>query len=414
MVRIGAIAATPIDTLTGDAADYDRHAVAIAQTGYYPESDFVPGGGPSAVRPPAYPFALAAVYKVTGTADSPQRREVAGRVLGALLGVVCVALIGWVAAMLWNRAAGLWAMAAAAVYPTLTAVGDSLLSEALFTPLVVGAVACVLAHRRAGGGLGWAVAAGILVGLASLTRTNGIVLLLPALVGVLTVPAVARGMRWKAAGAVVAVTAVVIMPWVVRNATVLDRPVISTQTGFTLEGTYNDASRNDPVNPAAWRPALIPPYLEVLRRSDLNEAEMDSELRALVADYIGDHPGYVAEVVAYNGLRMLELIGREREHVGARETGVGPRFSDLGRYAFWAALLVAAAALVLVPQARRTPLFVWLVPAVLLLSMLPVNSSARYREPADPFLLLLVGLALAAAAARVAARRGAQPPATGA
>jgi hypothetical protein len=111
----------------------------------------------------------------------------------------------------------------------------------------------------------------------------------------------------------------------------------------------------------------------------------------LVLEYVGDHPGYVPRVLAHNTLRLLELEGWEREKLGAKETGVGPAFSVAGRVAFWVVALLAVGGLA---AARRTPWFVWAVPLLLVAALLPVLTAARYRSPADPFLLVLAGATL--------------------
>ena len=396
VARAGLIVAQPDFEPVGDAAAFDQHAVSIAQEGRYPPSDFPAGGGPAAFRPPAYPHLLAAAYAVTGTADDEARHTV-GRALGALLGVAAVALVGAIAAMLWGRLVAACAMALAAVYPTLVAVSVALLSEALFIALVLGAVACVLVQRRSPAATRWAVAAGAMAGAAALTRTNGAVV----------IPALAAGLwalpgrpRLLAAGALVGAFAAVCAPWVIRNASVFGEPTLTTQSGFTLAGTYNDEARADASNPASWRASVAPPYEEVLERRDRDEAETDRELRSRALEYMRDHPGYVAKVGAWNTLRMAELTGRAREHLGARETGVGRGFSDAGRFAFWLVAAAAAVGVVALHAARRAPAFVWAVPLLLYASIVFVNSSARYRVPVDPFLLLLAAPALAAAAGR--------------
>src|SRR5579884_4125241 len=54
----------------GDAAAFDQVAVSLATHSDYPPSIIAPRGGPSAFRPPAYPFLLAGAYEVTGSAHS--------------------------------------------------------------------------------------------------------------------------------------------------------------------------------------------------------------------------------------------------------------------------------------------------------------------------------------------------------
>lgn len=391
VVRLAVVIDQPNFEPVGDARAYDEHAVSISRDAQYPASRYPRGGGPTAFRPPAYPYLLASAYELTGTSDERSRYRV-GRVLGAFLGVATVALIGALGMMLWGTLPALCAMAIAAVYPTLVGVSDSLLSEALFTPVVLASVACVVALRGSPHVLRWALAAGLLAGLAALTRTNGAVLLPLLVAGIWTLE---RRPRLVAAVGLLAGFALVLAPWLARNAAVFGEPVLSTQTGFTLAGTYNDASRNDPVNPAGWRATSEPPYRAALVPRHRDEAGVDSELRSLAVDYIRDHPSYVAEVALWNSLRMLEFVGWDRERLGAQETGVGPTFSAAARYAFWLVLVGAAAALFLAPASRRAPRFFYAVPLLLFASIVVTNSSARYREPVDPFLILLAGVGAA-------------------
>lgn len=391
LVRVALIVAQPGFVPVGDAVDYDAYAVSIARTGHYPPSTRVPSGEPTAIRPPAYPYLLGGAYAVTGASDTAHR-YVVGRVLGAVLGVFTVALIGLVAYLLWGSLASLCTMAIASVYPELVAVSDSLLSETLFTPLVLASVGCLLMLRRSRG-YSWVAGAGLFAGLAALTRVNGIVVVLALLGGLW---ALGRGRRVRAALILIATTAVVLTPWVVRDAVDFHTFVpISTETGYTLEGTYNDVSRADAQNPAAWRPALAPPYIGTLRRRDLNEAQMDTKLRSIALRYIRKHPAYLAKVVLWNGLRLLQFTGNRREQRAARETGVGPKFSDISRYAFWVVLILACVALLTMPKARHVPVVVWAVPILLILTTIFVNASARYREPIDPFLILAAALPIA-------------------
>src|SRR5438046_2202079 len=91
LLRVVVVVATRDYKPVDDAWDYNRHAVSIADGHGYPRSG-APGGGPSAYRPPVYPFFLGAVFKVTG--DSVNQ----ARLVQAVLSVATVALI-WVLAM---------------------------------------------------------------------------------------------------------------------------------------------------------------------------------------------------------------------------------------------------------------------------------------------------------------------------
>jgi 4-amino-4-deoxy-L-arabinose transferase-like glycosyltransferase len=380
-LRLGAVAATPdLDTRGGDVADYDRHGRSLAAGHGYPDSVIAPAGGPTALRPPAYPFFLGGIYAITSNSVD------AARIAQALVGTVTVALIGLLALRLWGRREALAALALAAVYPPLIAFGSSLLSEALFIPFALGALLCILEHRRDQHDR-WAIAAGILIGLAALTRANGLLLLIPTVLGLWTLrPRLSR--RAAAAPAIALLAAILtVAPWTIRNALVLDEFVpVSLQAGYTLAGTYNDESRDDSTFPGAWR---IPQraYYPNADRRPFEEPELDRELRRLVRGYVGDHPGYVLEVAYRNTLRIFDLGEREYARRTYAEESIEPWLGDLSRVGAILILILAVAG-AFTQAARRVPLWFWLAPALFWTVVFAAGFN-RYRAPLDPFLLLL-------------------------
>lgn len=94
--RMALIVATPHFALFGDPADYERWAASLASGHGFPSTSIASPGTPSAFRPPGYPLALAGVYELVGV------HPLAGRVLGAALGVLTVGL----QAMLGRRLGG--------------------------------------------------------------------------------------------------------------------------------------------------------------------------------------------------------------------------------------------------------------------------------------------------------------------
>lgn len=366
ILRLGLAVLHDPPRATGDAADYARHAASIADRGSYPQSGIAPSGGPTAFRPPVYPLQLAAVYEVLGREEGP-------RVVGALTGTLAVALLGLCALWLFGRREALAAMAIAAVFPPLIMVSVAQLSEGLFIALVLGALACALAARR-DERTRWVVAAGALAGVAALTRTNGLVILLPVL---LAVP--------RRRLVLVAATLVVIAPWTIRSSTALDTFVpTTTQAGFTLAGAYNNVAKDDDRFPAAWRPPVMVPV------EDANEAELERRFRSDALAFAADHPLYVPRVVFWATVRMLNLADAEIEKLSAHEAGVGDGFVALNRYATWALLALAVAGALV----ARPPPWLWLFPLLLWLSVAIAIGATRYRTPVDPFLILLAACAV--------------------
>ena len=405
VVRLVFIAATPGYTPQHDDRDYDRLACGLAiGHGYVRAGPATPAERcgtrtsrePTAFRSPGLPMFLAAVYTVTEPLGV--KRWTAARIALALVGTALVALLGVVAFQLFGRRAAFAALTIAALFPPLIVLGGSLLGETLFVALMLGAIACVIADRAAGGTRRWLVGAGAICGLAVLTRGQGLALLLPLMIAVATTGRGVRPLRARIGRAVaLAVVAVlVVAPWTIRNAVTLDGfTPVTTQSGSALAGTYNDARRNDPRWPGAWRP---PARLMKVRTAIAPvKGDEPAEQRVLVRqsiEYMADHPGYVAEVGARNLWRLLGLSGPDWWQFSGRTLSL-PNWTAYVSGASFLVVLVFAVAGAFTRAARRAPRWLWLIPALMLLSAMFVVGEMRFRAPADPFVVLLAALAVA-------------------
>jgi len=399
LVRLGVVLATPGFRPVADALDFDRLAVALAEGRGYgaAKPEAVPGGGATAFRPPGLPVALAAVYTLTGT-DVPHDRWQAGRLLEVLLGVATVALIALLALRLAGPGAGLAAGALAAVYPPLLVPGASLLSEALFLPLELGAILAALAHRRSPHPWRWAVLAGIACGLAALTRGNGLLLVPPLAL------AAGTGARrsWRAPAALAAAAALVVVPWTIRNAVQLHAFVpVTTETGYTLRGTYQEGTAVRRDYPALWQV----PYLELLTLArdhpHMQEAELDGRLTAGALGYVRDHPTSLLSASFWNSVRMVHGQGPKIERLQELSNGVASPLGLAGVYGFWALAVLALVAAAGTGAWRVVPGWLWLLVALLWATTVwTAGGVGRYRLPCDPLLLVIAGAGLAAVSSR--------------
>jgi 4-amino-4-deoxy-L-arabinose transferase-like glycosyltransferase len=407
VVRLGYVAVTPGYTVIDDAHDYDTHARSIAAGRGFAHI----GPGPAArtaFRPPGYPYFLGGVYALTGVQRAhAARRVVVGRIANALVGTAIVALCGVLSAQLFGRRVALAAIVLAAVYLPLILVGGSLMSEPLFAALLLASLSAAIQHRRRADRYRWAALAGVLGGLAILTRANAAILLVPLIVTVWN----ARP-RWSRRALTPPATLLVVAllttaPWTVRNAVALGSFVpVTTQLGTALAGTYNSAARADHENPGSWRSLRhVPDYQYLVRRwREIPEPKLERKLRAAALRYAADHPAYVAEVAFWNTVRMLDLAGLRWSRHTASTISVAPRWADAGVVTFWlfAALATAGA---FTSRGRRMPLSVAAVPALLYLSVVFLAfETPRYRTGIDPFIIMLAAVALVAGWERVSAR----------
>jgi 4-amino-4-deoxy-L-arabinose transferase-like glycosyltransferase len=397
-LRLAYVDATPGYPLRDDALDYDAHARSIAAGHGY--SKTIAHGRPTAFRPPGYPYALAGVYRLAGVENAPRADRVrAARVFGAVLGALVVGLVGVLAAQLWGRRVALVAAALAAVYVPLITVGGAVMSEMLFVVFMLAALIAAIEHRRSAHRHRLAILAGVLGGLAILTRANGMVLLLPLAVSVWDGrPRLTRAALLPPV-VLVAAAALTVTPWTIRNAVELHSFVpVTTQLGSALAGTYNDQARHDPDNPASWRSIKhVPAFAEEWRNiRSIPEVDLERRLRKASLEYIADHPTYVAEVGFWNTVRLLDLAGLNRARATAASVGIEPRWADAGVVCFLAFAAIALAG-ALTARARATPAFVWALPVLLAASVVFLTTETpRYRTAIDPFVVLLAALALSA------------------
>ena len=403
--RVAVVLLSPDYRPLFDAADYVRHAVSIGSGHGFPDSVLTSAQSPSAFRPPSYPYLLGGIYAVFGEVDT------AGRLAGALLGVLAVWLVYLIARHVWQDRTALVAAAVAAVFPGLVLLNQALISEPLFVVAELAAVLFALRARAAGGDLRWAALAGLSCGLAALTRSNGIFLVIPIAFGVWALrPRFSR--RALAAPAVaVAAGLLAVAPWAMRNTLVFDRLTgFNLQSGFALAGIYNEDSYEEGGYRAVWLPPRYTErYAPLFDRADFDEAELDSELRGEAVDYSLDNPRYTVEATVLNALRMFEIVddypvGEAANRAQLAQSKAEARVDQIALYVLIALAIGGFALTARLPPERRLPLFVWMVPIISIAVVFPVIGSTRYRTVIYPFLALAAAPALVGAAARLKER----------
>ena len=439
-----------------DAGSYNRLGAMVARTG-----DYDVGGGPgsaaggargaTAYFPPGFPYFLGAVDLIDGHSAGGKTAVAPARVAMALLGTVAVALVGLVALEAFGDSIALVCMALAALYPVLVELSGTLVAENLLLVFELAAIWTALRACRSGRPFAWIAATGVLVGLAALTHENAAVLVIPlafaaaaatrsirsaarptgryGTVGVLSSGAHATRSRRRdaggrhgtrsrrrdgggprraspgaAVGVLVAAAVLTIAPWTIRNAVELHHFVaISDETGITLAGTYNPASAADTRVPYKWRFFWTIPQDAGLRRhvGRYTEPALSSKLESQALHYIGAHPLSPLSVAYHNTLRMFEVEGTFAWHASADAIGVPVGAAGVGVAAFWVVCLLALAGL-MTQAARAAPRWLWAIPVLYALTIVFINvETPRFREPIDPFLLLLAGCAIEAALQRL-------------
>jgi hypothetical protein len=416
-----------------DAGTYNRFASAIATDGDYTTGSNGPGTGaggsrgPTAYFPPGYSYALALADLLDGHSSGHRAALPGERLENAALGTVTVGLVGLVALEMCGAGPALAALVLAAVDPVLIELSGVLVAENLLVVLELLAVWAGLRARGSPRPWRWIGAAGAFAGLATLTHQNAVVMVLPlAAAAVVAVRRGAghlndatrrldaqrrRGRALRVAGAVALLlvcTAAAIAPWTVRNALQLHRFVpVADEAGITLRGTYNPASAADRSIPYKWRLFWFVPADQGIRRraGTMSEDALSAVLEHRALHYIDLHPTAPLAAGADNLARMFELEGAAAWQASATAVDLSVEDARVGVIAFWVLCLLAIAGLT-TRAARGAPRWPWAVPVLFALSVIFVNvETPRFREPVDPFLLVLAGCAVDAVLRRARVRR---------
>lgn len=283
-LRLG-YAALDLPVPPQDTADYDELALNVLGGEGYVSHDNWYGFPMRSWRPPAYPLFLAAIYATWGYS------HVAVQVIQALLGAFTVALLFFIVRRMYKPAA--WPAAiTAALYEPLISVCSEVMSESLFTFLVLLALWALEDERRR-----WHVWAlgGLAIGLAALTRPVGL-LFLPALGLCVLLNGVrtdGRRLVWAALAA-----AAVVAPWTVRNYVVHDALVpISTHGGFIV-------ARSNALEPA-WRQERGWGIERAVFEAMPTEVERDRFWWQQGRSFIAAHPGVYIRLVFERLLRFF-------------------------------------------------------------------------------------------------------------
>ena len=227
------------------------------------------------VRPPLYVALLGAIMRVWGTDTGTGTGYLPVLLVQSALSAATLLSLGWLARNIGGHRAALWTVVLGALYLPFTLFAGLLLSETLFLLLFSLALATLLRTRQllaqamhSRNGVrsparlrqplrlyGWAVLAGVLLGLGVLTRANALAFVPLSVLWLMwgTTRSVdtagqaddagGGGRRWGGlrlrtsvvtAGLVLAACIVALLPWVVRNYRAYGVAAIDTTAGYNL------------------------------------------------------------------------------------------------------------------------------------------------------------------------------------
>lgn len=367
---------------SSDAGWYLQRGLTLASLGEYSER-----GVPTAYWPVGYPAFLALLFKLAGPSI----------VVAQLANLALATLSLW----LLYRVSGAFlegdlvpraAMLLLTAYPNNASYVPLLLSETLFTSLLLLASLLLLSPRTGAG----VAAAGLVFGLATLVKAQTI-LFIPLLAFL----AFLDHWSWRSAvraagraGAVCCVALIAVAPWTLRNYNVFGTFIlVSTNGGMTLLGGNNSTAVGD------YRSDYSDddPLVAQARFSVEDQVDADRRARALAIGWIAAHP-----------IQFLQLIPKKLFRLWAPDGEGEWGYQDSPFYnAHWRwfrALRFAnqayyVAALVLLPVAvwklarsRAAPRAFYGVGVVVLVTAVSVvfSGQSRYHFPAMPFIFAYV------------------------
>jgi hypothetical protein len=410
------------------SAAYDIYAQNLLDTGVY---GLTPGV-PDAMIPPLYSYALMAVYGVAG------RGSLQVAIFHTALDVCSMILLYAIAVRLTRslvrsdaaaEIVALLAVAAYAGYPYLIFQNLTLIDTPFFMLLLHAFVlACILLReerRFTLTALALAVAAGVLLGIGTLTRP-----ILPLLALLLPLWFVLRRGLWTTIlrlGVVAMVSFLVVAPWVARNQAVYGEFVpMSVTSGANF--WQGNSPYTVPYLQAGYDVQWTSP--DALTTTDLNSPAADRERFALAIAWLQENPARIPELLwtkflvhwsidiaprfnptagdaprpDYQGDAIAAIGADGGLTIGGLPPGdpvdlySSSLFAQVGRLVhqvyFGGLLLLACVGLIVSVRGWRDASLLWLVQIAMTAAYVLFHPSTRYRVPSDPLLFVLSALAL--------------------
>ena len=387
LVLVGYISFAPAP----DSLDYEQIGRNLASYGVFSGSAGPPFE-PDFQRMPLFPSLIALAYLL-----SPDRLglgpplAIAGNVL---LGSLTAALLVPLGALYGGRRVGVLAGLLLAIDLWSTLYATVLLSETAFTALLVGALLALGRYGRTPRP-GLAAGAGLLLGLATLTRPIGVLL------GLILVPVFflgrARQRRLPAlrdAVICLSLASVVVMPWLLRARAEGGADAISTQAAINAyidRQALFEASLGERTDSAALRAEL---QAEIERERSANGWTQQEQVRVMqerAARLFIAHPALYLTLQLRGMLHLLGLdaLGDRRDLRG---------LADIVRIVGLVQLLLlyalAAFGLLALLRARWWfPVALLLLPLLYLIVLAGPEAYSRFRVPVMPAFALLAAFA---------------------
>ncbi|HZS76935.1 MAG TPA: glycosyltransferase family 39 protein [Ktedonobacteraceae bacterium] len=356
-------------------------------------------------RAPLWPFMLSGLSIFFGSNDF-----VARMLLSLLDSGTCV-LVYLFAQDLFGRRIGLLAGLFAAIYPEMFIYTGWLYTETLYTFFLFALCYTLLRLMRKEGGA-WSLwlISGILLGLLSLTRPNGIIVIALVVVwAIIMIWLKLLRRRVTLMGIVLTslLACILIAPWTIRNYQVSHSFIpVATGDGTVLLGAYNSMSLTRSAYPNGFPGTWINPLVAVPKVAytfpliDCKppcEVAREDTFKNAAYQWISSHLDYMPRLLLFHFLNLWVPDTHEADLPVDRFPGQTSSKIVLFMMKTFPILLFVLAAIGLVAQIKRWRelLFIYFMILLTIAQALYFYGSPRFRAPIEPMLIVLAAGAIA-------------------
>jgi 4-amino-4-deoxy-L-arabinose transferase-like glycosyltransferase len=274
-------------------------------------------GQPTSIRPPLYPALLSAVWASSGV-----RNLQAVRVWQIAIALASTGLIALLGTMLYRPNVGLIAAAVFWLYPSYIFYNFLILTETLFTFLLVALMVLLVRLVRVGS-LPIALACGATLGFAALTRSVLWPMPLALCPAVFLLLRASMVRRLAVSALVLAGYAAIVGPWAVRNTRVQGVvTIVDTMGGINLRMGNYEYTPDDRMWDAVmltgeqnWIHGYRPPQPDAI----VTEGMKDKWAQRKAVEYMRQHP---AETLRRSFIKCADFWGLERDFVAGVQHGL--------------------------------------------------------------------------------------------
>jgi 4-amino-4-deoxy-L-arabinose transferase-like glycosyltransferase len=352
---------------------------------------------PTVDRAPLWPAMIAVIYGLLGPHDHYVRLFL------CFVGAGTCALIYAFASDLFGRRVALFAGVLAAIYPFLYIYDGWLYSESVYIFLLL-AFCYSLYRLQRNPNWKWMLVSGLLLGLASLERPNGL-LILASFLAWLVVIGWAKVLSWpavaKSAIIVGLVSTLLFIPWTIRNYEVTRALVpVAVGNGKVMLGAYNDMILERPYYYGIWIiPTESTPAIAAQFPANCSgpcEVQRDATYQQDAIQWIKSHPNDIPLLLRLHFTNLWSITTQEADLPINRfpDRSASKLVVDMMLVITPIVFALAALGLFLTRKRWRELLFIYLMIGITIIQALVFYGIPRFRAPIEPMLILLAAGAL--------------------